>query len=127
MDQKISKKAEAIILNITIPNEGWVKDESDETGWSYYLDIDNALFDKDMSPQLSVKMQSLKTAIEAGICPAVMIYDGKLRIYSAAVPADSMSASLLLVTAENIDFTPEDDTASQDDIDGVIIDQYPDD
>lgn len=122
----LDNKASCVIINLIIPASDWVRDDTDVTGWPYYLDIANSIFDKDMSPHLSIKPESLRTAIDAGFCPALSIFDGELRVYSANIPAEDLRASLMLITAESVDIDGSD-TASQEDVDGIIDNMYPDD
>lgn len=122
----LDNKASCVIINLVIPASDWVRDDTDVTGWPYYLDIANSIFDKDMSPHLSIKPESLRTAINAGFCPAMSIFDGELRVYSANIPAEDLRASLMLITAESVDIDGSD-TASPEDIDGIVDNMYPDD
>lgn len=92
--------AAAKSFDFTIPTEGWESSEGSEESeedYPYHIDIINAAITEDMTPSAAFDRESLSVASQYGICPTIETGDGYLRIYSASVPEEEMTASCLLI------------------------------
>lgn len=90
-------------VEITIPTDGWIKDDGDTTGYPYYVDISNELITENMTPILTISLAGMKTAREAGIGASVQTLDKALRVFSQSIPKSSMRAALALWGMPNIE------------------------
>ncbi len=118
IDKKLEKKVEGLLLALTIPVEGWIKDAQDTTGYPYYIDIHDTRIKKSMIPDLIFGVSVINAASEAGICASCDTLDGALRVYSRGIPTASMNATLLLTTTISGEVDPEGETVTPDEIDG---------
>lgn len=129
-DEKIARKAEVICLNnFIISNDGWQLDEGGLTGYNYFLNIENDLFNADMIPFLNIDPLSFQIAIDAGLSSIVGVYDKYMTVRASKIPADRIKAALLLVNDGEIEEKPfhYSDLATEADIDDVLSKQYDDD
>lgn len=93
---KVENAGGVLTIQITIPTAGWVKDETDTTGYPWHVDIANDAIRASMTPFLTALRESLPVVKKAGMCPTVETLDGALRVYSRAVPESDISTSLAL-------------------------------
>ena len=90
-----------LTLSITIPASGWAKDETDETGYPYHIDIANAAITAEITPWVTVSRASLPAAEAAGLCPTAETLAGALRVYAKKPPSANIAASLALYGADS--------------------------
>lgn len=90
-----------VVMEITIPKEGWVDNTESDDGEDGDLCLDIPLKDvtRAMQPQLSIHRAHLKTAKGCGFSSASRTLDGALRVYAQAAPTEDMTATLVLLCA----------------------------
>lgn len=90
-----------VVMEITIPGEGWVDNtgSDDEEDGDLRLDIPIKDVTKAMEPHLSIHRAHLNTAKGCGFSTASRTLDGALRVYAQAAPAADMTATLTLLCA----------------------------
>lgn len=91
--------ASIAVLDVTIPAEGWVKDDNATSGWPYYIDIQNESITEDTLPALTISLTAMTMAQEAGIAPVVQTLNKALRVFAQSVPKTEIPASLALFGA----------------------------
>ncbi len=87
-----TKQDKTSALSVTIPVNGWQKDES--TVYPYTLDLSvNGITAKDRA-EITLAPGSLETALGCGLCPVNESMPGMIRIRSTAVPGKDMAAEI---------------------------------
>ena len=80
-------------ITITIPVEGWISDNFDYP--NYYDIAVEGITEQDRADILFLP-ESMKTAAESGFFSMTETFDGKIRIRAMTVPAQALSAEVIL-------------------------------
>lgn len=84
------------IVDVTLPVTDWAPDGADTTGYPYFLDIADSVLEGVESGTVIPARESLDVVAGAGICPTIDILSGKIRVYSARVPAADISGTAVI-------------------------------
>lgn len=85
-----------VLLEITIPNEGWTLIENPEDEYQYCIDVPIEQVKESHFPDVALHKASLEVAKEAILCPSVESLDGALRFWTVNIPAAEMGATAAL-------------------------------
>lgn len=94
-------KEATVVMEITIPKEGWADNtgSDDEEDGDLRLDIPLKDVTAAMQPHLSIHRAHLNTAKGCGFSTASRTLDGALRVYAQTAPSADMAATLTLLCA----------------------------
>lgn len=94
-------KEATVVMEITIPKEGWADNtgSDDEEDGDLRLDIPLKDVTTAMQPHLSIHRAHLNTAKGCGFSTASRTLDGALRVYAQTAPSADMAATLTLLCA----------------------------
>lgn len=86
----------AVLVDITIPKDGWVLLEEPEDEYKYCIDVPVEQAEESHFPDAALRKESLEIAKEAILCPVVESLDGVLRFWAVNIPTDEMGATAAL-------------------------------
>lgn len=81
---------------ITIPATGWTKDDVDDNGYDYYIDVPSTNASSQLTPLLTIHPTSMAVAEACEMTPSCQTMDGMLRVYANHIPSGGIEATLSL-------------------------------
>lgn len=81
---------------ITIPATGWTKDDVDDNGYDYYIDVPSTNASSQLTPLLTIHPASMAVAEACEMNPSCQTMDGVLRVYANKIPSEDIKATLSL-------------------------------
>lgn len=90
-----------IISDFTIPAKGWTSDVSNDgtDNFSYHADISCKDVTEYHFPNVALDKSSFETASNAGLCPTVQSFGGKLRFWAKSKPSSDITGTAAFVYA----------------------------
>ncbi len=97
--QLVSGMVRMAVIDFTIPQEAWIKDEGAIGRWLYYADVTDERISVSHLPDVTLDMNSMEIAYACGMCPGVEISeDTKIRFFAQEAPDAAITGECALWT-----------------------------
>ena len=97
LHRRLKEETKPKTLDIVIPVSGWSKDETDTTGYPWFIEIPNKAITANMITFVTLSKEEQVAARAVGFSSVAETVNGAVRLFSSNTPKQPLTASLTLI------------------------------